>query len=68
MRKRFRLLLLVVLLIPVSGAAAASPNPATPGIDWLSKVTDQVNDLVTAHGDQLVSIGNTELEIGRAHV
>jgi hypothetical protein len=61
MRKTFGLLFLAVILLPVPGASAASPSPPTPGIDWLSKVTDQVNDLVTAHGDQLVSIGNTEL-------
>jgi hypothetical protein len=61
MRKTLGLLFLAVILLPVPGAADASPSPTTPGIDWLSKVTDQVNDLVTAHGDQLVSIGNTEL-------
>ena len=53
--------LLLFILLPVSATAAGSPPLSAPGIDWLSKVTDQVNDLVTMHGDQLVTIGNIEL-------
>ena len=51
--------LLLILFLPTTGAAAGSP--VVTGVDWLSQVTDQVNNLVTTHGDQLVSIGNTEL-------
>src|ERR1051326_8336267 len=53
--------LLLFILLPVSATAAGSPPRSAPGSDWLSKVTDQVNDLVTMHGDQLVTIGNIEL-------
>ena len=54
-------ILLLVLLLPVSGAAAGGPKPLAPGVDWLQQVTDQVNQLVTTRGDQLVDFGNVEL-------
>ena len=59
MKKSTFVRLLVILFLPATGAAAG--GPLATGVDWLSEVTDQVNNLVTAHGDQLVSIGNTEL-------
>jgi type IV secretion system protein VirB6 len=52
---------LFMILLPIDGAAAGGPNALAPGVDWLQQVTDQVNQLVTTHGDQLVDFGNTEL-------
>lgn len=52
---------LSLILFPASAFAASSTSPAARGVDWLSKVTDQVDVLVTTHGDQLVAIGNIEL-------
>jgi hypothetical protein len=59
MKKNLFFRLLLILLLPATGTAAGAP-PGT-GVDWLSQVTDQVNALITAHGEELVSIGNMEL-------
>ena len=55
---------LVFLLLPLQGTAQQSPlfpNPLQPGVDWLSQITDQVDQLITNSGDQLVQLGNIEL-------
>jgi len=61
MKQALLLLPLLITLLPVHGFGATGPSPLTPGIDWLSQITDQVDALVTNHGDQLVDIGTTEL-------
>jgi type IV secretion system protein VirB6 len=60
MRKTFAWALLIVVFV-IPGLAATGPGPLGAGIDWLSQITAQVDALLTNHGDQLVSIGTTEL-------
>ena len=52
---------LLVTLFAIPGFAATGPGPLGAGVDWLSQITGQIDALVTNHGDQLVSIGTTEL-------
>src|SRR5215472_14494600 len=61
MKQTLLLLVLAIALLPIRGFGATGPSPVTPGIDWLSQITDQVDALVTNHGDQLVDVGTTEL-------
>src|SRR5215471_7417215 len=61
MKQTLLLPALLITLFPIHGFAANDPNPLTPGIDWLSQITDQVDALVTNYGDQLVDFGTTEL-------
>ena len=62
MKKTLLAPLLLITLFAIPGlAATAGPVPLGAGIDWLSQITDQIDALVTNYGDQLVSVGTTEL-------
>jgi type IV secretion system protein VirB6 len=57
-KKLLLLAVLVCVLAPGIGLAAAPP---ATGTNWLSQVTNQVDTLTTTHGDALVDMGVTEL-------
>ena len=52
---------LIALAFPLAAAAAGAFDPTAAAVDWLSQVTDQINALVTVHGDELVHVGQIEL-------